>query len=241
MVVGIALAIGIVTQQLPADLAKVRCSVTVDGVHVTAHAAMRQITLVGNGRPPVQGFQVEFEPLALRASRVDPRAFYVAGHESGCPVLERWILPPPAAATRTQAQSAKAALLPPEPPREVLFIDPALRYVSDLAIDPRSPDTLGADELWALEYGTGDVYRLDTRTGTKTLVLSGEEAGPQRSLDLRRHGESGLTCTLRRNTRTPSCWIPDFRLLDLHRFTDQDGDGIFEQYELIPFGRPRED
>lgn len=172
-------------------------------ISLTTHSRTLDVIWTGQAGTNVrkefvsQSHRLSFAPTAMTRSIDDPHALYLAGtSDTGSPVLQRWDLGSPTlrAAPRPDGEkgreSADAQNLAgvtvftiPAIEKTTLAVDPRIGHIADLTVNPRP----GGEEVWLLEWETGDVITTDPVTGVKNLIVAGTELHGARSMNTMRH------------------------------------------------------
>lgn len=187
---------------------------------------------------------VSFLPTALTRSRVDPKAFFIAGRSALGPVLEQWrfgddgAVTPEwiAAASRWNSKLERATLT-----RTPLPIAATLGNVCDLTT-VLLPGPVAMEELWLFEWESRSVFAVTAATGALTLRVPAATAAPFRTITARAHSIYGEVVSFERKPwqMAWSNWMKCVRESpgldpDLQVLFDQDRDGGMEGSFVIPW------
>ena len=186
--------------------------------------------------------RVPFEPTAFALSATDPMSFFIAGVHDARTVLEKWTF----AAPWQDGVIPLSECTPPQPPaldlplleQRSLPLESTVQWLADLEV--KLTDR-GDEELWMLEWPSGNVLRRMPPDGPITGILSGAQAGTgRRSLRLATHSVFGDLCLLRRlrgdgsvHTYGPSNW----EQFEWRVFHDAERDGTFDGFWDIPMSQ----
>ncbi len=221
-------------------------------VRVASSATMREVVLRWRGKArsgaatstDLSAQSVSFLPTAWTRSRVDPKAFVIAGRSALGLVLEQWrfeddgAVTPEwiAAAGRWNSKLERATLT-----RTPLPIAATLGNVCNLTT-VLLPGPVATEELWLFEWESRSVFAVMAATGALTLRVPAAIAAPFRTITARSHSIYGEVVSFERKPwqMAWSNWLKCVRESpgldpDLQVLFDQDRDGVMEGSFVIPW------
>ncbi len=164
---------------------------------------------------------VDYWPTYFVFSGRDRRSFYVGGKQEERQVLERWTFDEP----DLEAEGCKTRFTPPSLERTFLPVDPAMRRVASITADPFDPT---GESVWMLELESDRLFRIDPRSGNRSLILDPKAVGPHRHVVIRHHSQYGKVVALyARPWFHRSCHFVYFHS-SYRVFYDQDYDGCLD-------------